>query len=126
MKFIVGGAFQGKLDYAAKEYKVNKCDIIKGEELTENMNVEGKCLTEYHLFIKKMLLENKDPLSITEQIIEKNPNIIIMNEIGSGIIPMEKQDRIWREQVGRVGCYLAENAETMERVICGIAVKLKG
>ena len=33
MKFIVGGAFQGKLDYAAKEYKVNKCDIIKGEEL---------------------------------------------------------------------------------------------
>ena len=57
----------------------------------------------------------------------ENPDIvIIINEIGAGIIPLEKSERIWREETGRAGCILAENSAEVVRVICGIPVKIKG
>jgi len=31
-----------------------------------------------------------------------------MDEIGNGIIPIEKSERIWREEAGKVGCYVTE------------------
>ena len=51
--------------------------------------------------------------------------LIIMDEIGCGIIPLEKSERLWREAVGNVGCFLAERAEGVERIICGTAVRIK-
>ena len=49
-----------------------------------------------------------------------------MNEIGCGIIPLEKSERKWREITGRAGCIIAERAETVYRVCCGIATVIKG
>lgn len=127
MKFITGGAYQGKLEYAMKNYSISTAEISDGEEFSVTDLPHIKCINNYHLAIKNLLQNGKNPIESTNEILAENPNIIIiMNEIGNGIIPLEKSERIWREQVGNVGCYLAEKADTVERIVCGVTVKIKG
>ena len=47
-------------------------------------------------------------------------------EIGSGIVPLEKEDRIYRETVGRMLCRAVKKADRVERIACGIGQCLKG
>ena len=70
------------------------------------------------------MVEMSETACILNNATEKS--LILIDEIGSGIIPMEKTERIWREKVGRAGCILAEHADTVIRVICGIPLALKG
>lgn len=126
MRFIIGGAHQGKTDFAVKKYGLSTAEIADGETVDIHGITNFKCVKNYHLLIKKILKNGEDPIEFTEKIIAENPDmIIIMNEIGGGIIPIEKSERIWREQVGSVGCMLAENAESVERIVCGICTKIK-
>lgn len=126
MRLIIGGANQGKADFAVKKYGLSPPEIADGETVGIRENLKFKCVKNYHFFIKKLLENGENPIEFTAKIIAENPDIIvIMNEIGGGIIPIEKAERIWREQVGIVGCMLAENAESVERIVCGICTKIK-
>ena len=63
---------------------------------------------------------------LTETFIKKNPDcIVICNEVGCGVVPMLKEEREYREQVGRMQVILAKSSESVERVICGIEQKIK-
>ena len=74
-----------------------------------------------------MLDAGADTIELVQQLSENNPDIIIItDEIGAGIIPIEREDRIWRETVGKVCCLLAERAETVVRICCGIPMVIKG
>ena len=42
------------------------------------------------------------------------------------VVPLDAQERAWREAVGRMSCELASQAETVVRMVCGIPVVLKG
>ena len=51
--------------------------------------------------------------------------ILISDEIGNGIVPMDAFEREYREQTGRILIELAKEAEEVIRVICGIGQKIK-
>lgn len=51
--------------------------------------------------------------------------VIIMNEVGSGVVPMDKDERLWRESVGRVSCIFSKRADRVYRLIAGIPQRLK-
>ncbi len=56
--------------------------------------------------------------------ITKYPDcILISDEIGNGIVPMDAFEREYREQTGRILIELAKEAEEVTRVICGIGQK---
>ncbi len=110
-----------------KKYHISSDKIIGGETFRVTDAAAFGCIDNFHLFVKRLLGIGENPIEAAEKIILENPDImIIMNEIGNGIIPLEKSERIWREQVGKTGCFLAEKAESVERIVCGIAVKIKG
>ena len=52
--------------------------------------------------------------------------IVIQTEIGGGIVPMDQAEREQREAAGRLGCLLAQRADTVIRVCCGLPQLLKG
>lgn len=127
MIMITGGAFQGKTEFAKKIFSLNDNDIIDGKTCVFDDIFSAKCVVNFHMFIKRLMHDNIDPMKFSEKIIRDNSQIIIIiNEIGCGIIPIEKFDRIWRETVGRTGCFIAENSEKVIRVNCGIPMYLKG
>ena len=126
MWLITGGAYQGKLEYVITKKKIPFVDIIDGETCEFQELLEKPLVTHFHLWIKRMLLEKKDVVELVEQIIQKNPDIIIIvNEIGCGIVPMDAFDREYREITGRICSRIAKDATEVHRVVCGIGMVIK-
>ena len=102
MQLYIGGYAQGKLAYVQEKLKGQKVPVVN----------------DLHLWVKQLLQEGKPAEEIVLQ-------YYICDEIGNGIVPMEKQEREYRERVGRLLIRLAGEAETVERIICGIGQKIK-
>lgn len=51
--------------------------------------------------------------------------VLITQEVGCGLVPVTPQQRQLREAVGHFNRLLAECAETVERVCCGLGMQLK-
>ena len=134
MKLIIGGAFQGKLDYAKKTYTAEEGWVDGTTCSFEDLEV-CRGINQFHEFVKRHLdYFSTNDLSLLEQQAEKfadwictvNPEIVIIsNELGYGVVPMEKTDRIWREAAGRSCTCLAQKADEVVRVVCGIGMQLK-
>lgn len=126
MKFIIGGAYQGKTEAALKMVKENPV-IIDGKDCPI-LTKEGQAdiLLNLHLYIKRRLSESVHPLDEIKEFLNHNKNIVVVcDEIGYGIVPMTKFDREYRELTGRIGCCIAKEAKEVIRVICGIEKKIK-
>lgn len=121
---IIGGAFQGKAQYATK--------IYPGLELTDGFNCLldeiGNCVAvnEFHSFTRRWLSEGRTKEELLK-ILEKNENLqlLISDEIGYGLVPVDDFEREYREFHGRVMTELAEQADCVERVVCGIPQRIK-
>lgn len=123
MILIIGGAYQGKTEYARS---LGISDICNGESEDTDKVWEHSAVNNFQLLVKRQLESGLDPLEEAEKLLQKNPDILIIStEIGGGIVPMEKSERLWREAVGRVCCFLARNSSRVVRVICGIPTIIK-
>ncbi len=61
---------------------------------------------------------------LADRLAEKN--IVIATELGGGLVPIDRAEREKREAAGRLACLLAERADTVIRVCCGLGQVLKG
>ena len=52
--------------------------------------------------------------------------IVIATETGGGLVPVDPAERAAREAAGRLACLLAQRADTVIRVCCGLPQALKG
>ncbi len=52
--------------------------------------------------------------------------VVICDEVGGGVVPLDREERLWREACGRLCIRLAAAAERVVRVQCGIPQVLKG
>lgn len=148
MKLVIGGVAQGKLDYVLEnmiektvKYDVYDCFFLKDNacndkasnmEWTWDFAVDDESILiidKFHYFIRAVLEKN---LPLQEYILkfmqfaEKNKDtIVIADEIGNGIVPLDAFEREYREQTGRAEILLAKKADEVVRVICGIGQKIK-
>ena len=129
MKLIIGGYAQGKLNYTVTKYNVAEDHVFESvlptseelEKLTGTIIVSS-----LHKWIRKRIKEGGRPEEEIASFVKKNPDcIIICDEIGNGIVPMDPFERVYRERTGRILVKLAKDAEEVERVVCGIAQKIK-
>ncbi len=108
MKLIIGGAYQGKKEYALENFS--------GEEILDN----------YHLVILDMLKNNIDVMKyVKEHLNDYRDKVIICDDISCGIVPIDPLMRKWREAVGHVLGFLAKESDRVVRVFCGIGTRLK-
>ncbi len=130
MILITGGAFQGKSETAKQLYSAQENGkeplILEGKTDEMELLKKADIILHFHLWIRSLLEEGKDPYAMTEQLLKANPRVLItMNQMGCGIVPMGAFDRKYRETVGRIGCLLAKQAQEAYLVNCGIAKRLK-
>ena len=126
MKLVTGGAFQGKSDWVRQHWHVDAADMADGADCDENRLKQAKAVNHFHLLVKRWLAENRDPMAAIQKLVEGNKDIIVITDaIGSGIVPIDREERIYREVHGRVCCWLAGEADEVVRVICGIGQKMK-
>ncbi|EWM54466.1 bifunctional adenosylcobinamide kinase/adenosylcobinamide-phosphate guanylyltransferase [Ruminococcus flavefaciens] len=127
MKMIIGGAYQGKVGCATKLFGIDEEAMTNGSTCDFDEIFTAVCIKSYHKAIARFVAQGVDPIAFTKRLCEENEDVVvIMDEIGCGIVPIVKAERVKREATGRCGCMIAENSDTVVRVICGIPVYLKG
>lgn len=108
MIFIIGPLYAGKKEYIKEALSLTKeafaakavCDVEQLAAQTEELN------------------------TLAEKLAQKL--IVIANEIGCGVVPMEASARAARERAGHLTQLLAHRADTVVRVYCGLPQLLKG
>ena len=55
----------------------------------------------------------------------RKKEVVIVCEVGSGIVPLDRNERETREQTGRLVNRLAAEAEHVVRMVCGLPQVLK-
>lgn len=124
MILVIGGAYQGKCRFVKDTFHVAKEEMVDGSSCEKV--IEGKGIYHLEEYIKRLLNEGQDAKTIVlEQIKRKSNLIVICNEMGCGLVPVDAFDRNYREVVGRIQCELAKIATEVFRVYCGIGAKLK-
>lgn len=128
MILITGGSFQGKKDYVKNLYNVKENDLVDGASCPLDAIYEAKVFDHFHEYLKRLMENGNAPQAaeLAEKLFLKNPEIILItNELGCGIVPMERFDRDFREYTGRVCCEIVKRSSKVYRVICGIGTVIK-
>ena len=132
MKLVIGGRAQGKLNYVLQHmtdenYQIYDGVFPDGEELFNRSNRnEILIVNHFHKWVNKELKENRNPEEKLEAFLKKGVRfVIISDEIGNGIVPVDAFERDYRERTGRMLITLASQADEVVRVICGIGQKIK-
>lgn len=124
MILVFGGAYNGKLAYVKEKYNLDEEDIFYCN--SDNINLEKKVICGFHIFVKNMILENRSPLEYIKSNMDKlKDKIIITDDIGLGIVPIEKIDRIWRDEHGKSIQYISSKSKKVIRIFLGIEKVLK-
>ena len=126
MRFITGGKYQGKREFVVQKYGISEEEIFDVAHCPFAEIYHKKCIADYDNIIKILMDKQENPLTFTQELLQANPDVIItMNEVGNGIVPVDKEERLWREQVGKIGCMLAQYAQSVERILFGLSLPLK-
>ncbi|MEG2097423.1 MAG: bifunctional adenosylcobinamide kinase/adenosylcobinamide-phosphate guanylyltransferase [Pseudoflavonifractor sp.] len=117
MTLIISGTGQGKPAYVLEKLHLGPEDIACDPEAAREKPVLGK--------LEEWLRNHPEP--DWDGLLAANPNLVILcDEVGCGVVPMDPAERAWRELVGRTCCHLASRAQCVQRLFCGLATNLKG
>lgn len=131
MILIIGGFAQGKLHYVKQRYvhceDGREVTVLDGTlELPAETGALQVIVNHLHRYIREQLQQGTDPEVMIENFGKEHPDcILICDEIGNGIVPMEAEERTYRERIGRILEQLAAQADEVVRVVCGIGQKIK-
>lgn len=126
MKLIIGGAFQGKKEYAKQQFHLTDAEMCDGGKAAYEDIFGCKCLYHFHEWVKRGMQENRDFENLENRIARENPELVIIsNELGYGVVPMDAFDREYREKTGRICTKLAAKSSQVIRVVCGIGTVIK-
>ena len=122
---VTGGCFQGKTAYACEAFQIPPQEAADGGECPFEELYSAKLLYHFHEYIRRLMKAGEE-FSL-ERLLKKNPKIVlVVNELGCGVVPVDAFDREYRETVGRLCCRIAKEAKEVHRVVCGIGTVIKG
>jgi len=122
MIVVIGPLFSGKQDYIMQALGWSETDFLeKAVRDVQNLAAEAAEAVETSHSPLDDLQEKLR--SLADRLSQKE--VVIATETGCGVIPLDPQERGTREAPGRLSCLLAERAETVVRICCGIPQVLK-
>lgn len=150
MIFVIGPLFSGKQDYImqalgwsetdflekavrdVQDLAAEAAEAVEVEEAAGAVEIAEAVETDGAEEAAEAVETSHSPLddlqeklrSLADRLSQKE--VVIATETGCGVIPLDPRERRNREAAGRLSCLLAERAETVVRVCCGIPQVLKG
>ena len=120
MILIIGGAYQGKLDFAKETFGITETDVHICSEV--EIDFSKRCIYK----IEEFTFSNPDPISYFQAHREQwQDSILILQDIFCGVVPMGVENRAWRQRTGRLCQYLSKEATQVSRIFCGLEQRLK-
>ena len=122
MKLIIGGAFQGKRDFAMHTLGIPEEEMFtcSGAEI----DFSKTCIDRLEEYIYACLQKNTDPLEGLKKA-DLRDKVLICMDMSCGVVPLGADMRQWRQTTGLVCQYLAARADSVHRIFCGLEQRLK-
>lgn len=125
MYLIIGGAYQGKMEYAAQHFGLSEEDICVCTDDREP-DFSRRCLHHVERYVRFCLKKGADPAEKLEKwSVSHGDGVLICEDIFCGVVPTDKETRAWREAAGRCAAWAAGKAEGVVRLFCGLPQVLK-
>lgn len=126
MELIVGGHGQGQMEYLRKNGDCDDKKIISGNKCGLEDIYECGIIDNFHEYVGRFSDEADLNSGFVISLMKRNKDIIIVtDEVGGGIVPIDRKERDFREIHGRLCCEIASQADRVVRVICGIGIRIK-
>ena len=120
MILVVGGIHSGKKTFVRKELGFSEGDFVCAASLADAAREAGGRVAVGCEELARACDEART-LSLLSSF-----DVVVVDEVGSGVVPVRDADAEWRERVGRVSCALAERASAVVRMVCGVPQVIKG
>ena len=125
MKLIIGGASSGKYDRVLS-LGYATTDIIDCSQQDITQHLAYKVVYKLHTLVDSLMKQSIEPKAYIQALMKQSSiEVIVCDEVGCGVVPMERYEREFRECVGRICCEIAKEATVVERVYCGIVTVIK-
>ena len=77
--------------------------------------------------VKSLLREGRSAFDFFDASLPRlRASILIGDEVGSGVVPLDPFERLWRDETGFLYQHLATHADIVDRVWSGLPMRLKG
>ena len=126
MVLIIGGSYQGKLDFTRQRFSFADDDIQLCDENTDALDFSRRCIAYIDRFALNRIRSGSEPADAIRTDFGRYEDVIfIVNDISGGVVPMDPVLRAWREACGRMNLKLAREADEVWRLFCGIPQRVK-
>lgn len=129
MLFVTGPLASGKKEYVMRTFGWDEAAFT--ENAVENVqDLAAQIVREESLSAEKEQADRAETGPVEDRLREladrlAQKHAVIATEVGGGIVPLDPVERREREAAGRLACMLAERAQTVVRVFCGLPQVLK-
>lgn len=121
MILIFGGKYQGQLEYALEEYGLSMEDV---GFCKEDIDYTKKVVADLQEFVWHCTLNGEEAAELIDW--EKlEDKIVTLDDVSQGLVPMDKDERAFREMAGRTMLKASKRANRVIRVFCGLGQVLK-
>ena len=119
MILIIGGAHQGKLEFAKETFNLAEEDIhICGDG---DIDFSKRCIYG----VEEFTWNHPDPKEYFREHRDQWENsILILRDVFCGVVPLDPETRLWRQKTGRLAQYLSKEAQQVSRIFCGLEQRL--
>ena len=124
MTLIIGGAYQGKLEFAREAFSLGEDDVFtcSGTEI----DFSRPCIYALEEFTLACVRQGIDPVEYLQSHRAQWENaVFICQDLFCGVVPIDTELRSWRHTTGLVCQYLSREAGRVSRIFCGLEQRLK-
>ena len=126
MDLIIGGAYQGKLDYAREKYQLSDGDVFHCTCNRADIDFSRSCINHIEEFVLASIRAGQDPIAYFKAHWEDwRHSTLICMDLSCGVVPLDAEMRAWRNETGKLCQYLSREASSVSRIFCGLEQKLK-
>lgn len=119
MMFVTGPAFSGKRAYVRQLMGWSTEELAR-HAMWDVQNIVANTPAQKTAGV----LSDPELAALAEDL--ATYDVVIACELGGGVVPLDASQRAQRENAGRLACLLAQRADCVVRICCGIPQVLKG
>lgn len=124
MIFIFGGAHQGMEAYAQAQCHAGR--ILQLTEQDREIDFTAPAIAGLERFVRGCVQRGESASAYFQAHAgEWQGAVLIGMDFSCGVVPMDAQLRLWRDENGRLNNYLSGQAEKVVRMFCGLPQILK-
>ena len=126
MILIIGGRWQGRLEYAKSRFGLSDGDIFPCDEAVDALDYNRRCVAYVDRWALNRVRAGEDPAALLAANLDRlSDSIVIATDVSCGVVPVDAEMRAWRDACGRVNALLAGRADEVWRLFCGLPQQIK-